>query len=82
MRMNLARNRNVTDYLKKHPDGIGVREADDLMTHNADPLMYTFKALPAEKQVDFLRRHFADRAARQEFLSKAQAKDHAGGGLE
>lgn len=80
MQMNLARASNARRFHEKHGGPSGIRVADDQLTANADPLMYTYRSLPAgaERQA-FVKRHFANKAEAADFVQRMKAVEHYGG---
>lgn len=80
MLMNLSRAANARNFTATHAGTQGLRNADDQLTSNADPLMYTYQNLPkGAARTEFIQRHFSSAADAQDFVRRKNAVEHYGG---
>jgi hypothetical protein len=81
LKMNLARAANARKFQSATGSTQGLRQADDQLTSNADPLMYSFRSTKpgSDERKDFIRRHFASPEQFNEFKGRMQAVEHYGG---
>ena len=80
MLMNLSRAANARKFTAAAGGTQGLRAADDTLTQNADPLMYTYQNLkPGAERQEFIRRHFTSAADAADFVRRKNAVEHYGG---
>jgi hypothetical protein len=80
MLMNLSRAANARNFTTTHKSTQGLRIADDQLTSNADPLMYTYQNLPkGPERTQFIQRHFNSAQDAADFVRRKNAVEHYGG---
>jgi len=85
-RLFLARSKAINDYAESRQNSgnpvAGARHKDDMIASNADPLMFSYRALDKAGQMEFLRNHFGDDKQKvRDFISRLQAFEHTHPGL-
>jgi hypothetical protein len=85
-RLFLARSKAINNYVDSRQGSgnpmAGARYKDDMIASNADPLMFSYRALDKASQVEFLRNHFGDdKQKMREFVSRLLAFEHTHPGL-